>query len=96
MKHGYEEQVPDDIDDAGNSNKDERHDGISKSPEDAADDVVGDDEEDASAAYTDIGYGLFHGLLGSLHDMCKWAGKNRQQDGQHEREDDKEPDSASD
>ena len=77
-----EEEVSQDVHDTGDGDKDEGHNGVPKSTEYAADDVVGDDEEDTAAADADVSDGEVEGFVRSLQEDGQWAGEDRQEEGQ--------------
>ncbi len=71
---GDEQEIPRDVDRAGDSHREERHFRVTDPAEYAAEDVVGDNEGGARGADPDVGGGLGERLLRSLHDSGECSG----------------------
>ena len=69
MKSGNKEKIPCYIADTGNGHCDKRRDRVSDSPEDTADQVIGNDDQHAGPADPHISHGEVKGLCRGLHDL---------------------------
>ena len=78
----HQAQVQHHIDTAGQKHEEQRHPGVSKAAENAADPVIGGHKDHAAAADAKIGHGLLHCVGGDVHPACHGRRKQQQRGGQ--------------
>ena len=66
MENSNKEQISDDIDYAGNADKNKRKIGITHTSQDTADHIIGDNDQDTAGTDADIGDGFIVGSLRHL------------------------------
>ena len=79
MEDGHQQQIAEDIHDARDGDRDERHFGIAEPAEDAADDVERHNEQRSRRADAHILCRGNKGLLWGLQQTAEWLGQRRKQ-----------------
>ena len=94
---GDEEEIAEDVEDGGDEHGDEGHLRVADAAEDAAQQVVGDDEDRARTADADVGDRLCRGFGGGVERGRHGTGQRLHQHGEHQpQEGEKEDRSADD
>ena len=83
METGHQNEVADDVDDAGHQNKKQGRLAVAQAAEDGSQQVVCHDEEDAGTTDADIAGSQGHGLGGGLHQHRDAARKTDHHDEEH-------------
>ena len=96
VEDGDQKQITEDIHDARDGDRDERHFGIAEPAEDAADDVERDDEQRAGRADAHVLRRGVEGLLRRLQQTAEGRGQRHKQGGQSERDADEQTDGRAD
>ena len=96
VEYADQQQIPHDVYHTGDANKEEGKIGVSHAAQDAADHVIGDDDQDAAGADADVEHGFVKGFSGNLQDVRQRAGKCFQQDGERDAHNRKQEDRRSD
>lgn len=81
MKNCHEQQIPHNVGSARNCHKNQRKPGISHSPENTADHIIGHDKQESAAADLHIYHRQFHCLCRRLHQQCQLSGENQKNSG---------------
>ena len=96
MKAADKEEVSEDVEDAGDGNRDKRRIGVPEAAEDAADQVVEGQDKGARAADAHVGDRVVKGFLWRLHDPRCLRRKQDKEDGENKGDEPKENDRGTD
>lgn len=96
VEHADQKKIPYDVHHAGDAHKEKRKVGVSYPAQDAADHVIGDDDQNASGADADVEHGFVKGFGGNLQDACQRPGEDFQKDGERDAHNRKQQNRRSD
>lgn len=96
VEPGHQEQVPEDIDDAGDGNGEQRGPGVADPPENGAQDVVGHNKEGAGPADADVQHRLMERVLRRVHEPGQYLGSTHQDGSEQDGEAGEQADAAAD
>ena len=96
VEPGHQEQVPEDIDDAGDGNGEQRGPGVADPPENGAQDVVGHNKEGAGPAEADVQHRLMERVLRRVHEPGQYLGSTHQDGSEQDGEAGEQADAAAD
>ena len=92
----HQKEIAGDVEDAGDGNRDKRRPGIADAAEDAAKQVVGDDDKDSATADPDIGNRAVKSFFGRVHQSADLRRQKNQYGGQRKAQTDEEGDASAD